>query len=260
MSAKVIKMIDYEIFNEMNLLRRFPREYAKFLDKMSHFFKDKEFDMPGYERVETVEGVKAVIEAAKVLREGPETIPPFSDMPEGLCRAAEQHVKDTGKAGTRSHVGTDNSLPTDRIRENGGWYKNAAENLDFSSTHAREVVTRLLIDDGIDDRGHRKNLLNPEFRVVGVNHGPHSKTGTMTCIVFTSEFGESAIEKMKLDLNLTRVTGDQAKPVLNELMSSARTNHKGDESTNSSRTNSARTNSAKTNSARTNRNGEEKKK
>eukprot|EP00298_Acanthocystis_sp_HF-20_P011303 c19324_g1_i1.p1 GENE.c19324_g1_i1~~c19324_g1_i1.p1 ORF type:complete len:247 (+),score=98.84 c19324_g1_i1:34-741(+) len=222
MSEQPIKMLELEVFNELNLVRRFPHEYAKLLDEMIPYFKENEFDMPRYERTLTVEGQSAVKEAAAALRACPESLPPFTDISKGLSLAAQEHVKDTGKKGTRSHIGTNGSIPTDRIRQWGGWHKNAGENLSFGSKDAREIVLSFLIDDGIEDRGHRKNILNPDFRVIGVHHGPHSKTNVMTCVVFATGFGEGAIESLKTDYQIVQQAKEKdIDPILQQLMDHA---------------------------------------
>eukprot|EP00298_Acanthocystis_sp_HF-20_P004595 c14926_g1_i2.p1 GENE.c14926_g1_i2~~c14926_g1_i2.p1 ORF type:complete len:270 (+),score=109.21 c14926_g1_i2:64-873(+) len=217
-------LLHIEIFNEMNLVRRFPHEYAKYLDQMIPFFKGKIFDMPFRERVLTIEGKDAVVEAANFLRSGPTQFPQFTEISEGLCEAAKVHVEDTGKSGARSHIGTDGSLPTDRIRKIGGWHKLAAENLCFGATSAREIVLSFLIDDGIKDRSHRKNLLNSEYKVVGVHYGDHSSTHVMTCVVFATGFGAGAVQNLKIDLNILNANNDEVEPLLDQLMDTARTN------------------------------------
>ena len=38
------------------------------------------------------------------------------------------------------------------------------------------------MDDGVASRGHRSNIMNPAFKVLGCNSGQHSNYKTMTCI------------------------------------------------------------------------------
>jgi len=49
------------------------------------------------------------------------------------------------------------------------------ENIDYGNTDARDIIMHLLIDDGVKSRGHRENILNPMFLVVGSALGPHQK-------------------------------------------------------------------------------------
>jgi uncharacterized protein YkwD len=54
-------------------------------------------------------------------------------------------------------------------------YNIVGENCDYGSSEAIEIVMRLLIDDGIKDVGHRKNILNSRFKAVGVSIAEHKK-------------------------------------------------------------------------------------
>jgi uncharacterized protein YkwD len=58
----------------------------------------------------------------------------------------------------------------------------------FGPATAHDVVAALLIDDGIADRGHRKNILDPEVGVVGISCGPHKSYRVMCDIVHAGGF------------------------------------------------------------------------
>ena len=63
-------------------------------------------------------------------------------------------------------MGTDDSSPFSRISEYcDGLSGN--ENMVGGEGNARSLVMKLLIDSGISSRGHRYNLLNPEWKYVG---------------------------------------------------------------------------------------------
>jgi hypothetical protein len=44
------------------------------------------------------------------------------------------------------------------------------------------IVASMLIDDGVPSRGHRQNLLDARFKVIGVAIGPHPSYGHM-CVI-----------------------------------------------------------------------------
>ena len=53
---------------------------------------------------------------------------------------------------------------------------------------AREVITDLLIDDGVTNRGHRHSLLDPRWRYVGIACGVHANYRTVCVMDFASSY------------------------------------------------------------------------
>jgi hypothetical protein len=49
------------------------------------------------------------------------------------------------------------------------------ENCDYGQHSALDIVMRLLIDEGIKNLGHRKNILNSQYHYVGVSIQPHKR-------------------------------------------------------------------------------------
>jgi uncharacterized protein YkwD len=50
-----------------------------------------------------------------------------------------------------------------------------AENCSFGKSTAKDIVLQLLIDEGIASLGHRKNILNEKYTLLGVAFGGHKK-------------------------------------------------------------------------------------
>ena len=83
-----------------------------------------------------------------------------------IYTAAKKHGEDQKSRGTTDHAGSDGSMPWDRVLRECPNLKDGNENLVGGPSDIRRAVILLLVDDGIDSRGHRKTLLNPEWQYV----------------------------------------------------------------------------------------------
>jgi uncharacterized protein YkwD len=106
----------------------------------------------------------------------------------GLSRAAADHVRDSGSRGLVSHIGSDGSTFRTRIERYGVWSGSSAENIAYGLNDSRETVIAQVLDFGVEDRGHRRNLLNPSWRYVGIACGPHTLYATMCVIDFAASY------------------------------------------------------------------------
>jgi uncharacterized protein YkwD len=178
--------IEAAVLREQNLARTHPREYAGYVEAWLSHYHGKTRALPGRPSIRTVEGKEGVRKAVEFLRVQ-KPLAPLKLVPE-LSHAARDHVVDTGRNGWMGHVGSDDSEPGDRVSRYGKWYKRVGENITYGGTDARELVIRLIIDDGIADRGHRANIFNPEFTLTGVAFGSHADYGTMCVITYAADF------------------------------------------------------------------------
>jgi len=93
---------------------------------------------------------------------------------ETLTFVALSHGKDMNRRNLAEHVSSDGRSMHDRIAK---YYPNRAmaENLAFGFAKGLDNVCMLLLDKGVPDLGHRKNMLNTSYglNTVGVSIQPH---------------------------------------------------------------------------------------
>jgi len=185
--AGYLTSLEKEIILEINKLRTKPKRYAEdFIAPLAEKYNRRLLYYPGDQPLLTKEGVNALYECVRDLkRQQPLSIIYPS---KGLTQAARDHVNDQSKTGRTGHQGSDRSTMRNRVERYGTWEKRIAENIAYGGKTARQIVVYLLIDDGVRDRGHRKNFLNPDFRMVGVATGSHPEYGLMSVMDFAGGF------------------------------------------------------------------------
>jgi len=177
------------VVREITKIRMFPREYAKYLRALGVRFQGTLWRLRDHVPIRTNEGRGAVLEAAEFL----EQVQPISGQlafSEGLRAAAWEHVADQGPSGQTGHVGRSGSTFGDRIRRHGTPGALIGEVINYGPETPRMTVIQLVIDDGVPDRGHRKNIFNADFRVAGAAIGEHKGYGTMTVVDMADAFTE----------------------------------------------------------------------
>jgi uncharacterized protein YkwD len=176
------------IHDETNLVRRNPAVYARHLERLLPRFRGKVLERPGRPNLRTEEGAAAVREAIAALKSRRRMQPLW--LSKGLTGAAADHVRDQGPIGGLEHRGRDNSTPAKRASRRGRWVGAMAENIAYGENPARAVVIQLLVDDGVRDRGHRDNILDPKWTVEGVACGPHRDYQQMCVMDFAMRYVE----------------------------------------------------------------------
>jgi len=178
--------VEDDILVEMNRARTQPALYAKELRAYWERapFKGKIYTLPG-DRTNYVtnEGRPAVDEAIAFMeRQAP--LPPLQRSPAHAMAAADLTAAQ-GPEGLIGHTGPDGSRPPDRIKRRGGDLRIAGEVIYYGATaqtSAADVVRGLIVDDGVPDRGHRRNIFDPRFLSAGAGCGLHKRYGAM-CVV-----------------------------------------------------------------------------
>ncbi len=178
--AVAVSSLERAVLREVNRFRADPRGYARELADERQWFNGRLYEPPGPIPLQTNEGVAALDEAIRDLEAASPL--PGVERSDGLARAARDHALDLANHGTRGHVGSDGSTSRARIERYGRFTGMAGEVISFGYDTAGEVVRQLIVDDGVPDRGHRINLLRPEFRVAGVACGRH-RSMRFLCVI-----------------------------------------------------------------------------
>lgn len=177
------------IAEEINRARTNPAAYAAWLRSQRPHYRGTQLRRPGETPVRTKEGLAAVDEAIRWL----ENQRPAGALvlSRGLSLAARDLAAPQGASGGFGHTGPDGSSPSDRIERHGRWESLIGENVAYGQRTARDVVAAFIVDDGVPGRGHRKNLFNPAYRVMGVDCAPHAVYGTTCAVTFAAAFREN---------------------------------------------------------------------
>ena len=98
-----------------------------------------------------------------------------------LEKLARAHAQDMGSHGKVGHSSSNGMSFENRVRKK---IKTGmiAENCDYGNSEPLDIVMSLLIDDGITSLGHRKNILHPDLKSVGIAIEEH-KTYGMNCVM-----------------------------------------------------------------------------
>jgi hypothetical protein len=174
-----------EVVSEMNLVRSDPSGYAdRYIRPRRRFYKGKAYQVSPELLILSEEGVGAIDDCLKAL----EAAKPAGPLKwsRGLEQAALDHVEDQGRSSEIGHSGSRGSTPFTRMDRYGSWKGTAGENIQYGTEVPREIVISLLIDDGVPNRGHRTNILNPVYHVAGAAIGPHRGFHFMCVIDFAS--------------------------------------------------------------------------
>jgi uncharacterized protein YkwD len=116
-----------------------------------------------------------------------ETLPPIVWEP-ALVDAAKKICKENGPTGRTSHIGLDGSKPRDRV--NAKVIGNVAESFAFGERTGEGYITKMYVDDGVQSRGNRANLVDPRFKATGMAYCKHRDFGGMLVIVLAAGVNE----------------------------------------------------------------------
>lgn len=185
--ADYLDEMEKDVMLHLNMARTDPAGYAEdFMEPRSALFSGTDYLEPGGPIHRTVEGEHAVTECVSDMMG---TEPMAVLLPShAISLAAGDHALDHSRTGNRGHTGSDGSTFDTRIERYARWRGTIGEVIAFGPSSGREIVAILLIDDGVADRGHRANLLNPDFRYAGIAMEEHPEYGYVCVIDFAADY------------------------------------------------------------------------
>lgn len=185
--ASYLSELEKQVILELNKVRSNPKQFAEeYLEELRTAFDGRLFTYPGQSPVKSQEGISPLNECIRELKK---TSPLSVLKPsEGLTLAANDLVADQRKHGGIGHIARNGSTPQKRIEKYGDWDICSAEDITYGSFEARQIVIFLLIDDGVPERSHRKNILNPCFRFAGVSYGNHPAYQSMCVMDYAGKY------------------------------------------------------------------------
>ena len=185
--GKIDKSLMKQFRDAHNKLRKDPKSYIPALEDRLKRMDGKRLLVKENTYLVTKEGAPAVKEAIKYLTK----VKPIEErmkISKALCKAAQDHAEDSGASGLVGHIGTDRSTMDDRINRYVMQCNWKGESINYRNYEtAEDVIIDLLIDDGVKDRGHRKNLFNANFNCLGVGVADHKVYEKCVVIVYSSD-------------------------------------------------------------------------
>lgn len=184
-SGRDYSRIEAEVLSALNQARTSPLTAAGWLEELAGYYTGTRVKRPWWSiTLQTTEGVAAVREAVAAVRAQPAVV--ALSVNAALVSAARDHAKDQARTGATGHTGGDGSTTIIRVDRYATWRVSIAENIDYQPmVRGRDVIESLLVDDGVPDRGHRRNIFQSSARLVGIACGPHPKFEAMCVIVQT---------------------------------------------------------------------------
>jgi uncharacterized protein YkwD len=175
-----------KILEEINLARSQPHRYADYLRHLRNDSEGTAYKVPGSPLpIQTREGTEAVDEAIRFL-ERQKPLPALS-WSAGLAAAAHELSREQSKTGGIGHVGESGGV-RERIARQGRWKGRIGENIAYGPGNPRGMVMQLIINDGVPERGHRRNIFRRSFAESGISCAPHPHYGGLCVMDFAGRF------------------------------------------------------------------------
>lgn len=185
--VKFLSENEKDIILEINKIRYNPSQYAQeSMLWLEHFYDKKVLNTPGRKQLKTEEGVDAFYDCIKAMKEARPATALYPSR--GMTKACRLLIYDQELTGKTGHLSSGKASPYERLTNFGKFIGKSGENVFYGDSEAHNVVISMMINDGAKSRSSRLNILDPDFRLIGIDTGTHKLLGEMCVINFTSTF------------------------------------------------------------------------
>ncbi len=165
--SKVLTDLEKEVVMNINLVRMYPKQFFYLYADSMAVLAEVEKTHPNFVSLKSTLIQDDKVEALV-----------FND---NLYKMAKEMQDDIGPNGIVSHTDSKKRNFSKRAKLY-GLESYCAENIDYGRDGALEIVFSWLFDIDVESLGHRTNLLNPEYKNVGIKFGTH-KRYSYSCVL-----------------------------------------------------------------------------
>lgn len=183
-----LSTLELALVEEINLARREPQTFVGFLNEYRRATTGTVISLPNRIAWQTNEGAPAIDEAIGEMQTVSNLKP--LEIADQLSAAASMQLKDLQEDASLGHLGKNGSTLKVRLAQFGVVGK-SSENICHRAKTAREVVMIFIIDDGVKSRMHRKNVLNPAYKKIGVACGSGKDQESLCVAVFAENLKDT---------------------------------------------------------------------
>ncbi|MGL5877598.1 MAG: hypothetical protein ACRC2V_07435 [Xenococcaceae cyanobacterium] len=171
--------LEREILAEINKARLDPIAYASWLESTKQYFDGIQFKLPGEKAIKTNKGLEALKETVAFLK----NVQPLEALNknEELTRSARDKIAIITNKTNSNHTISNQ------------------ENISYGRQTAPGIVMQLIVDSGVSDRPHRRNIFNANSRTTGIAGGDDLTYGNMCVITFSDRDSTTTTSKSNLN-------------------------------------------------------------
>lgn len=167
--AQAAESFEEEVLAVINYARTKPQAFAQILRQADTEYATWAGAEPG-----------AVAEAVDFLMRQP-SLPPLR-WDDRLGTSARGLADAQGATGEVGHRGPAGDTFPQRLQRVGFHAGLSAEGISYGQMSAEDVVRQLIVDAGVANRGHRRDIFGSNYSVAGVGCGGHARYGAM-CVI-----------------------------------------------------------------------------